>query len=528
MFAIILSVYLLAGGLYARLTPAWQAPDEPAHYNYVQFLDTQPGLPELVAGCYDQAYLSELTSRRFPPELPVDNLCYEFHQPPLYYLLNLPIFVLTDGSLLALRLFAVILGSGVLVIAFWIGRTIFPDRPEIAYGTMAFVAFVPMHTAILASANNDALAGLIFAALLLLLVRRLAPSSSTAHLLNGRRQFQDDLLLGTLLGLGLITKMTIYIAIPLIAVALWLGSITRKKGQNGRPDWSRLIKQAVLIYGLALLIASPWYIRNGLVYGNFDILGLNRHDIVVIGQRRTADFIAEVGWINYTGTFFATTFRSFWGQFGWMAVPMDGRTYQFLAVLSLMALGGLIGFGILDFRFWIFFVDSERFEGTPMARLSRKVLSPHAALPGHLLLTGQRQALALLALTVILTVLAYGWYNITFLQLQGRYLFPALIPVGLFFSLGLIEAFESKWAWWLAVALAAVLLWVGLASTLKGGLDKWAVLIIGAALTVAVARAWLARRSSIPATWLLALCLGALALLALLAPFWFVIPYLRT
>ena len=34
----IVLVYLILATLYAAYTPDWQAPDEPAHYNYVQYL----------------------------------------------------------------------------------------------------------------------------------------------------------------------------------------------------------------------------------------------------------------------------------------------------------------------------------------------------------------------------------------------------------------------------------------------------------------------------------------------------------
>ena len=231
LFILILLTYLLAGGLYAGLTPAWQAPDEPAHYNYVRYLSAQGTLPELVDGCYDQAYLSELTSRRFPPDLSLDAVCYEFHQPPLYYMLQTPLFLISGGSLLVLRLFSVLLGAGVVLLAFLIGRTAFPDQPAIAYGAMAFVAFVPMHVAILSSVNNDSLAELILAAILLLLVQRLVrtnnpqPPTTTYQLpLTKYRLSRPDLILGILLGLGLVTKLTVYIAVPLVAVALWLAA----------------------------------------------------------------------------------------------------------------------------------------------------------------------------------------------------------------------------------------------------------------------------------------------------------------
>lgn len=503
-FGLILLTYLVAGSLYAGLTPAWQAPDEPAHYNYIRHLATEFRFPKLVMGCYDQAYLGELTARRFPPELPIDGICYEFHQPPLYYLLAAPIFLISNGSLLALRLFSVTLGAGVVMLAFFIGRTIFPDRPIIALGTMAFVAFVPMHVAILASVNNDALAELIFAAILLILTRRLmtivncqlsvvtfSQKPTTDHrppTTNPQSPIPNYTPLALLLGLALITKTTIYIAVPLVALALWL--------EIGR-DWLRLARRAMMVYGLALLIALPWYLRNALLYGRFDILGLIRHDAVVVDQLRTVDYVAEVGLVAYLREFVTVTFHSFWGQFGWMAVPMDGRTYQLLTILTLIALTGLLLFTFHAFRF------------------TAPALSP-----------GQTHLLLFMASAIALMLLAYSGYNLSFKQLQGRYLFPVIIPLGLFFTLGLAETLSPRWGWWLAGGLGLALVWVALASLQSGGLDKWGVLIVGLALAGVVTRTLLVRRWPASTAWLMVACWSGLALLTLLGPFWFILPYL--
>ena len=64
LFWAIWLTYLVAGTLYATLTPPWQAPDEPAHYNYIRYLATETGFPELVNACYDQAYLNSPISGR--------------------------------------------------------------------------------------------------------------------------------------------------------------------------------------------------------------------------------------------------------------------------------------------------------------------------------------------------------------------------------------------------------------------------------------------------------------------------------
>ncbi len=516
---LILAVYLLAGVLFATLTPAWQAPDEPAHYNYIRHLARQGSFPELVKRCYDQAYLEQLKSERFPPELPLDSVCYEFHQPPLYYLLTAPIFGLSGGSLLALRLASVLLGAGVVALAGGIARTIFPHTPSIFYGTAAFVAFTPMHVAMLASVNNDVLAELILATLLFLLTRRV--------MFPGRAAVRRDIVLGVLLGLGLITKTTVYIAVPLAAVSLWLAAARRQGGrgaggQRSRGagvDWPVLVRQGLIVFGVALAIALSWYLRNAALYGNLDILGLGRHDVVVVGQLRTADLLAQVGWSAYLQNFFTTTFHSFWGQFGWMAVPMSERVYLALTLLTVTAFVGFwVGVGRLEIGdnvpigYWRLKGDNPSLQDN----VSR--ITHHAS--------RTRSALALMALTVLLMLLGYLWYNLEFAQFQGRYLFSALIPLGLFFSLGLYTAFSPRWAWLLVGGLFLALGWVIIAGLRQRDVDNWAVLIVGLPLALATARAGLASRWPVPAAWLLLAVYTGLALLTLISPFWYVIPYL--
>jgi hypothetical protein len=184
-----------------------------------------------------------------------------------------------------------------------------------------------------------------------------------------------------------------------------------------------------------------------------------------------------------------------------MAVPMDRRVYLVLTLLSLISLAGLVGF-------W-------RGVSSGSTDESRYNLSP-----------GQRRALGLMGLAVMLMALGYGWYNLDFVQFQGRYLFPVLIPLAIFFALGLREAFSLRWKWWLVAGLVVALGWVVIASLLKGDLDKWTVLITALALALATGRALLARYWLIPTSWLMTACYAALGLLALVSPFWFIVPHL--
>jgi len=170
--ALIVLIYLSVATLYAVKTPDWQVPDEPAHYNYIRQLATEGQWPVLQPGDYDQSYLARLTGERFPPELSLQAVEYEDHQPPLYYLLATPVYLLFDGALVPLRMFSVVLGAGIVLLAYAVVTEVFPQQPRIALGTAAFVAFLPQHVAMMAGVNNDSLAELWIGLALWLAIRQ--------------------------------------------------------------------------------------------------------------------------------------------------------------------------------------------------------------------------------------------------------------------------------------------------------------------------------------------------------------------
>ncbi|MBL7184651.1 MAG: hypothetical protein ISS50_09415 [Anaerolineae bacterium] len=90
-------------------------------------------------------------------------------------------------------------------------------------------------------------------------------------------------------------------------------------------------------------------------------------------------------------------------------------------------------------------------------------------------------ALGLLALSALFTLLSYFWYNLTFVQHQGRYLFPALVPLGLAFALGLREVLARDNAKAMAVLFLAgafILIGKGLITV---DFNKLSILLLGAA-----------------------------------------------
>ncbi|MDY6878191.1 MAG: glycosyltransferase family 39 protein [Chloroflexota bacterium] len=384
----IVATYITIGVLYAALTPTWQVPDEPAHYNYIRALADDRDLPILEPGDYDQAYLERLKSERFPPELSIAPIEYEDHQPPLYYLLATPVYRLFGSAVLPLRLISVALGALLLLVAWGTVRATFPARPELALVATAFIAFIPQHVAMTAGVNNDALAELVVGGTLWALV---------VYVGGGHDRPWP---VGLLLAVALLTKTTAYIVVGVAVVAVLI------RWRRERQTWGWATGQLAWMLIPALLISAPWFIRNGLVYGWNDPLGLARHNQVVEGQLRTSEYLALDGWAAYWERAWRFTFQSFWGQFGWLGVVLPARIYKGLALFSALLCAGFIA--------WL---------------LQQRHPSQSANPP--------IPSLLLFALSATLTFFSFAWLNLSFVQHQGRYFFPALIPIGTAAALGL-------------------------------------------------------------------------------------------
>jgi len=485
---VIIVLYLVLGSLYAIYTPDWQAPDEPAHFNYVKFVAEQHRFPILKLGDYPAPYLEEIKAAHFPPGMSIEPIRYEFHQPPLYYLMAVPLFWLGGGALLSVRLLSVATGAVLLLVIYWAVREVAPGRLLLALGATAFAAFLPMHLAITAAANNDSLAELLLALSLLFAIRYLKDAQSTRDRPERRKSEMRLLfLLGITTGLGFLTKTSDYV-IPLVVLAaialrhLWL--------ERDPPPWHGTLLSVACYLAPALLLGAPWWVRNIAQYGFPDLLGLGRHGEVVVGQLRTVDFVAQQGVARLIHDFAVTTFHSFWGQFGWMGVLLDQRLYHVLAILSGMAMAG-----------WLLW-------------LRRAWARPSTSSPWEWAAGG------LLALSGLLTLATYLWYNTGFLQHQGRYLFPALLPIALAVALGWRETLRRE----RAVAMAVVALVTAIGLALAGILSAWALaMLVGLAIVLAIRRYLPARWDSVvqlaPYLFLVPLDLACLLL--------FIVPQLR-
>jgi 4-amino-4-deoxy-L-arabinose transferase-like glycosyltransferase len=410
----ILIGYFVVGTLFAVRTPPWQAPDEPAHYNYIAQVANNGCCPVIEPGDWNQAYLRQLTTNHFAPDSLANlvTIQYEDHQPPLYYLIQAVVYRLTGGSLLELRLVSLVIGAGVVVSAYAVGRVLVPKRPQIALGAALFVAFLPQHIAMLAAVDNDSLAELIigvtvWATLVYLRLPDSPDDVGARHALPLQKRFTPTpAMLGLLVGLGLLTKVSTLFLLGLVPLAIFLRWWTTRRTTGLRG----LIMPLVTFAIPALILGGLWAARNVGVYGFPDVFGLRQHNMVVADQPRTADHLADIGWPAYLREAAQTTFDSFWGQFGWMALPMPGWVYT--AIIALM-LAVLIGLAVHVF------------------------ILRHPDDPPF-------SARVIIVLLGLLAALQYVYYNTEFLQFQGRYLYAGLIAFGLWVALGL-----DAWDRWL-------------------------------------------------------------------------------
>ena len=389
---LILLAYFGLAFTYALATPPLEASDEYKHYPVVQYVQTEGQLPVLEVddpgrwlqeGAQPPLYyllMAGLTSWIETGDLPqvhrlnehafvgnpnqIGNKNLILHQPELE---SFP----WQGSVLAvyvIRLASIVLGAGTIILIARLGTLLFYRR--IGLLAAALAALTPMFLFVHAAVNNDSLAILLGHAGLYLLVRLLRERPDP------RRAWRRYATLGLVLGLGLLTKLSLGGLLLLSGLALaWL-------------SWQREDKRYLMVGGAtvllpALAVAAPWLVRNWRLYG--DPTAMNVF-IAVQGTREAP--LTWAGWREEFGTFY----RSFWGLFGGVNVPAPELLYT---LYNVTAAAGTVGFG---------------------AWLWRRRKSPGSLPSGWWLLV---------AWPLLLFLLLLRW-NIISPAFQGRLIFPGM------------------------------------------------------------------------------------------------------
>lgn len=413
--ALILVLYLVVGLTYAFATPIFEASDEIWHYPVVREISENHRLPvqdpavkaawaqegsqpplyyfvaALLTGWIDTSdYEANAIANPFPKiGVPgaTDNLNLVAH--PLDQNMS------QGGTVLAVNLIrwlSLLIGATTVYLTYRLAQTVFPTRPQLPVLAAAFVAFNPMVLFINASINNDNLVMLLTTLALWLLTMDMNKGGQDMR-------WGQTLLMGIVVGLAAITKVSGAVLAPVVALGLLLTAYASPQTPSAaRNGLYAIVLGRLVIFALTVsLVAGWWYLRNLWLYG--EILGLQRMALIA-GPRPSGFGLLDL-WPEWRGFWY-----SFWGVFGAFNLLAPRWFYLLVGGLTLLAGSGLLVF------------------------LGRKVRRRQrvATWPIHLVLV------TFLALTMLGVV---RWTLLTTAS-QGRLLFGGIAAIAIYLAFGLL------------------------------------------------------------------------------------------
>lgn len=405
----IVAAFFILALVYAWATPPLEASDELWHFGMVNFIADTGQLPVQHPGlktAWEQ----------------------EGSQPPLYYLLSavlvagidrsdFAIFTAPNPHVIAgipgavgnknlilhtsphpslqrttlavavLRLFSIMLGCITISAVYACARELQPRRLWVAVLSAALTAFNPMFLFISASVNNDnlvtALNSLILWQMLVMLRKGIS--------------LRRTLLIGVLLGLTALSKLSGLVLLPVIVLAMLYVFFTSRR-PSFKTNYLQLVGSLLTIMGLIVLVAGWWYVRNLTLYG--ELFGTST--MVAVAGAREGNFTLGTLFNEFQGFRFA-----YWALFGAFNIMTFRWFYDVMDVLTILAMLGLV------FHVW-----RSRFELTSLIGLGLFALAIIGGAVGVISWTAQTYAS------------------------QGRLLFPFVAAISPLLALGLVSLFD--------------------------------------------------------------------------------------
>jgi 4-amino-4-deoxy-L-arabinose transferase-like glycosyltransferase len=245
--------------------------------------------------------------------------------PPLYYALSAGV-VLAFGALdwpfdqtfELMRLVSVALVMWVPLMAFATVRRLTGNRCLADVAALLPLG-VPQLASLGGSVQNDALV-VFLGGLTTVLVTRV---------LTGDRSWGNLLAVGLAVGLGLLTKGSLLFFVPVVGVAVVVG--LRRLGLA----WGQTLVRLLAVWALAFAVGGWWWALNLIRYGTIQPNGIPTDPNALRNGRPRSPLgeFAGIAWDRLT--------TSFWGDFGWLELPLaDGVVIALTAALLVpVALG---------------------------------------------------------------------------------------------------------------------------------------------------------------------------------------------
>ena len=330
------AILLFWGGLFIftiSQLPVFHGYDGPDHLAYVRYIVERGALPLATDG----------------PAM---------YHPPLFYLLSAGIWNLAGGPSTALHVLPFLSGLVQVAIAFGLAKLLFPAQRALAATAVLVAGLLPVNVVLASHFSNEPFHSALSACVILLTARLLI--SDTVSI-------RQCLVLGVVLGLTLLTKVTGLLLLPLVlgflAAKVWLTETTSLRNTTTR--------SIALVIPLCLL-AGGYYLRNWLQFGqaaigNWDVPG-NPIAWWMHPGFHTSNYFTQFGeslqrpfFAGYT-SFADGIYATFWGDsllsgVSSLAVRHPYWNYDWMIIVPILALpatallvGGCVGLVARSFR----------------------------------------------------------------------------------------------------------------------------------------------------------------------------------
>ena len=403
---LILVAFCALSFLYSVVNPLHEATDELRHYRFVRHIVELGALPvQGEVGCSAQGhhpplYYAVAAVVTAGVETGRD-ICYEPERNPFWAYRYWDVgddnknqyihgpdenFPWTGEALAAhlARLVNVLFGAATVFLTWLIGRTIWEQRPFLAVGGAAIVAFNPMFLYMSGAINNDVVAAFSGALVTLACVRLLRDERGLS--------LRWGFILGAAYGVALMSKFN------LAAIGLTIGLTVTWVAWRKR-QWRQWLLVALVSLGVAAVLSGWWFVRNQILYG--EPTGFQRLTELWGVREPSESWGVAIYELPYVWT-------SLWGRFGYGQIPLPQIIYDLLWWIALFALAGIL---------------------IPLLRRDREELRAFGVY------------LAVLALNVFLfAAVVFNYLLVSPAGPMGRFFFPALPSLALLIFYGF-----SRW-----------------------------------------------------------------------------------
>jgi 4-amino-4-deoxy-L-arabinose transferase-like glycosyltransferase len=396
--------FIIFSTAFLIIVPVFEAPDENLHLDYINYVTFYKSIPNQYEGMENK-----------------EKFVGQGHQHPLYYLITgfinynlnngrkitinpqfnklhiwnggnegkVPYYKnITDGVFDSdkdkrifyfLRILSVLFGAVNLIFVYKISE-LFSENKEFSVFPVFILASLPQFAFISAMINNDNLAILLCTICLFLIIKMFKYGYT----------LKAAILLGIFLGLAILAKKTLLFLLPGLVIMFFYRSISIDK------EYISFLKYLSIVLMITLLICGWYFIRNYILYSG--LLGTQMEIDTMPGLVNKKSLFSYY----FLNPFLPGLFHSFIGSFGWMNLKIPSYIYMFYALLGFIALLGYIKSDIIK-----------------KDKMSHNFI--------------------LMILFIFLCLSGIIYFNLTYNQYQGRYMFPVASFIILILSFGLKE-----------------------------------------------------------------------------------------